>query len=334
MQKIDFSNLIDHSVTIESTRNYWLVRTMGGDHYKEYKVDGFIAIGFNEITLDEIRLSLSYEDKASEKLKEIVKSKVSHGNATYIAHQILRFTNEIKKNDIVIMPGVRSNLVSIGVVTEDRTYVERDIPHSSECCQFNKRRKVRWIEEKSRWKLNPKMQLLFNSRHIVSDIKNYAPYIDATTNDFFVKDSKTHLVLKVRTENEIKINDFLVINDLLKLAEEISSEFGMEFSSDEIEFKSNVQSPGDLVMAAMSPHGLALIGILIIAINGGGLKIEKLGFDLHTDGIIKAVATYLDKKKDRSFKAVIAKKIEHLDIKEPDDLVNVINEMNKTREKY
>ena len=334
MQKLQFNSIIENLPNIDEERNYWLVRSMGGDFYREFKAEGFIAIGYNRITDKDIRFANSFNDTASTKLKEIVNEKYSGKNTSYIAHQLLKFANEINFNDIIIVPGRRSSTVMIGCVGDEKLYVENEISHIDGACQFNKRRKITWLEEKSRWNLNPKMQLLFNSRHIISNINSYAPYIDATTNDFYLKGDKTHLVLSVKREGDIKIHDFLVINDLLELVEDISKELSLGIDTKEIEIKSNVQSPGDIILAAISPQGIALIGVLIIFLNGGGLKLEKLGFNLHTDGIIKSISNYLDRKRDREFKEMISKKIEHLDIQEPDDLVKILNEMNSPREKY
>lgn len=319
---------------INPSRNYWLVRSMGGDFYNEFKSDGFIAIGYNEISIDDIRYASSFQGKVSDKLKEIIENKLERVNSNYATHQLLKFANEIKLNDIIVVPGPGSGLVLFGVVSSESVFVKSDIVPIEGICPFQKRRNVKWLDQKVRWKLNPKLQLMFNSRHIISNIDNYAPYIDSLTNDFYIKDDKTHLVLSVRSESEVKFHDYLIINDLYELVKDISNEYELEINTNELEIKSNVQSPGDIILAAVSPQGIALIGLLIIFLNGGGLKIEDLKFDLHTDGFIKNVSNFLDRRRDRQFKKMIAKKIEHLDIKEPNDLVKILEEMNKPREKY
>jgi len=37
---------------------------MGGDFYHEYISRGYVAIGYNDVTLAEIKFSANYEDKA------------------------------------------------------------------------------------------------------------------------------------------------------------------------------------------------------------------------------------------------------------------------------
>lgn len=64
--------LFDEITTVEKNTHYWLVRTMGGDFFYEYLSRGYIAIGYNEITLNEIKFASTFGEKAGEQLKKIV----------------------------------------------------------------------------------------------------------------------------------------------------------------------------------------------------------------------------------------------------------------------
>ena len=90
---------------LDSSSDYWLVRANSGEYYTDFNLNGYIGIGWNEITLEDIRRA----DNNSNVLKEILKEKLtfqddlepSENKYGITAGQLLRFVNNIKKNDIV-----------------------------------------------------------------------------------------------------------------------------------------------------------------------------------------------------------------------------------------
>ena len=51
---ITIEQLNDYVQKVQESTGYWMVRTMGGDYYEEFDKEGFVAIGYNEITRHEI----------------------------------------------------------------------------------------------------------------------------------------------------------------------------------------------------------------------------------------------------------------------------------------
>lgn len=68
-------------------------------------------------------------------------------------------------------------------------------------------------------------------------------------------------------------------------------------------------------------------------INGGGLEINKKDFQLKlkTDGIIKNVSDFLDRKADREMRAKIKDSLDSLQINTPDDFQKAMIELYKTQ---
>jgi len=64
------------------------------------------------------------------------------------------------------------------------------------------------------------------------------------------------------------------------------------------------------------------LGIIVIGINGGGLKVDRPGFklDLSIDGLIKCVSDYLDKQQDRAMKERLINNAKSLDIRRQNTL--------------
>ena len=343
MTNIDPQEKINEMISIPSQRNYWLVRSMGGDYFREYYKKMFVAIGYDKIFLKDIKYVRTFGTEAQRKLTEIITERYVNDkniNPSYAASQLLKFSLDIKVGDIVIVPGKSYNRhIALGIVNSN-VYEEKGPLESSEreeICPFTKRIDVKWIKADYRNALNPQMQLMFNSRHIVSNVTHYAEYIDSTTNDFYGKDDNTYLVLRVKTKQDISGSDFLFVGDIFQLVNEYFEEKKINIKAEDVvKIKACVQSPGDIIMFAKENSGLVMfaIGALILLINGGGLKISSIGVDLSTPGLLKSVSEFLDRKRDRKLQEAAEKKLRSLEIKNPEDLLNVIKALKNPRTEY
>ena len=201
MGDFNAEKLLQDVKSIKDETNYWLVRTMGGDFYDEYVDKNFIAIGYNEIFVDDLTHLPQKERPARKILQEMLKArKDSIRNTGYPASQMIRFAREMKVGDIVVVPASSSYKVTFGVIESD-IYQETSNLHAALGCPFAKRRNVKWIRTSMRHSLPAELQLMFNSRHIISEISGYAPFIDNFLNDFYTKGNMTYLVLRVKQED-------------------------------------------------------------------------------------------------------------------------------------
>lgn len=336
-------------ISVQADTQYWLIRSMGGDYFKEYITRGYVAIGYNDILLNEIRYAASFDEKACEKLKEIIDGKEvvrtlklkdeefdneDNINSQYASIQLLKFYRDIKIGDIIVIPGRNSDKVAIAKIESD-VYEESNVSNLDGICNFRKRRKIHLLRETFRSTLNPKMQLMFNSRHIISNADSYASYIDNCISDFFQKDGYTNLVLRVQEQGCVRASDFGLISDLIDLVKDFSDENGLDINTDDIKAKMCVQSPGDILMYALSWEGITLIGLIIICIKGGEISYSKeKGLNVKVNDIFKSISEFLDRKRDRNFKQALQKKLENMKIDTPEDLNKILKEFNDKRESY
>lgn len=336
------TNIKEFANTIESERRYWLVRTMGGDYYKEFVQEDFIAIGYNEITLNDLKQLPSLEHTAKNTLSEIFDNRlgIKKEKSSYIISQILRFYREIKVGDVVIVPGRNSHFASFGIVVSDM-YEDVKNLHKADSCQFTKRKKIDWRIHQNKFRLNPNLQLMFNTRHIISDVDGYASYIDSLMNDFYIKDDEAHLVLRIKTENEISTEQFFAFYQVFNIVDKFCKEQNIDETTKDIILKIQMESPGDVRLSSKSILIISLVGLTILAICGGGLtfKVEKIGldFDLSTKGGINLYNEYLDREVDRDLKTSIARQFDSLDIKKPEDMevaIKLLIEQNSIRNNY
>lgn len=332
----------DEITTIEKNTRYWLVRTMGGDYFYEYISRGYIAIGYNEISLNEIKFASTFAEKAGEQLKSIVEAKEAlkkqpdeeEINAQYAVSQLLKFYRDIQIGDIIVMPGRNSDDVAFAKI-ESGVYEESNVSKLEGICNFTKRRKIHLLHKTSRTELNPKLQLMFNSRHIISNVDGYASYIDSSISDFFAKDGYTNLVLRVKEENNLRASDFGLVPELVELVKDFSKENNLDIDINDIKAKMCVQSPGDILMFAPSWEAITLIGLFIILLKSGELSYSKdSGFKIKVGDLLRSASEFLDRRRDRKFKKAMQDKLENMKIETPKDLTAIMKEFNDKRESY
>ena len=180
---------------------------------------------------------------------------------------------------------------------------------------------------------------MFNSRHIISGVDDYAQYIDSLLNDFYVKDDETHLVLRINTEGDINAGNFFAIYKIFEIVDNFCVEYGIPETTANLVMKIQLESPGNVRLSSKHLLILGLVGFSILSINGGGLKINagNFNFDLSTDGLIGMYNEYLDREVDRNLKESIKSSLDSLDMSTPQNMeyaVKLLEELNNSREKY
>ncbi|MFW5611286.1 MAG: hypothetical protein ACOCNE_00295 [Prevotella pectinovora] len=325
---------------VNDKNNYWLVRTMGGQYFKDFIDKRFIAIGYNEITSSTIR-GLDEDIKVARRvLKEIYRGIKPDAKAPgQVANQLIRFYREIKVGDIVLVPGMNSFRIAICKVVGD-VYDEVTARDDNGQCPFVKRLPVELLKIVSRRELPPKAQFMFNSRHPISLINDYCRYVDGSVSDFYNKAEETHIVLNIRTDDDVDASAFFHLQSLLKITEEYCREQGIEGKSSEVSMKVQMESKGMLHLSSKNKTFITVFAIFILGINGGGLKIDCGDFqlDLSTNGFFKNYSEYLDRKVDRDTRVSIKNALDTMKISTPEDFqkaaLELYQKQNEARDKY
>lgn len=329
--------LNEYVQTVEHSNSYWMVRTMGGDYFDEFVEEGFIAIGYDEIKLRELRL-INPEDRVAitqlkHQVDEIYDEAARPG---HVVSQLLRFCKGIAVGDIVVLPGPSSYSLAICRVTGEA--YEETAPSGE--CTFKKRIPIEVLRKTNRLSLPPKAQFMFNSRHPISDITPYASYIDNSVLDFYNKNNETHIVLKINTDEDVSVSAFYAIEQLFLITEGFCKEQGIDGNSSEVVMKVQMESKGTLHFISSNKAFLAFVGLGILFINGGGLKVSYGDFnlDLSTHGLFSNYNEYMDRKVDRSLLESIKNSLDSLAIDTPEDFQKAVMELyqkhNDARNKY
>lgn len=330
----NYNEILNEGLTIKSDRKYWMVRTMGGRYYAEFIRDNFIAVGYNDISLRHLNSLSDDINKAKDELKSIFREKYPNlNNSGYPVSQLLRFHRDIEVGDIVIIPSEGAMHVAIGMVETDLSELPIQ-PADDGYCPFTKRRRISWNYFGRRSALPPALQLMFNSRHILSDVTSYAPHIDGIVRDFYKKDDVITLVLRIRTRKEVTLDDFCAIQSLEKLVSDFCMIQGIG-AGEPVSMKIQMESPGWLKLSSKYASQLLGMSLFVLTLTGGGVHYKD--FELYTNGIGGAINEYLDKKADRKLVESAARAIDSLQIKSPDDLkqiIKILETKNQGRRKY
>lgn len=290
--------LIPH---ISPERNYWLIRTEGGKYYRSFHTNNYIGISWNEIDSSlfnnkENKNTLLTKDKVLDIYNEKYKNndeklKYYSRNATRITNLINRFTYEIKKGDIVLIPSTNSENISFGEVLEDNIYFEENIPSNlpedqsdQKYCPFIKRKKVRWLKTVKRDDLDSSLYSFLYSQHTVSkaDKEKYAHFIDRTIDSIFIKGEMAHLTLNVQQTHDIDAFTFanLITNsiDIVNNFQDIPDGISKNIEGKKIKLKANVQSPGPIELFGPIKEILILTNLIVSIYDLSPKAFKIIGF--------------------------------------------------------
>ncbi len=337
-------DLVNNCVKINDSRNYWFVRTDSGRLYESYLDQNVISIGYPEIAINYMyKRDISESALRQELLQKVSEIYPDHKVPGLIVSQLFRFFFEVKEGDVVIIPSSSSDDLAIGivesdVVTHSNIYIKK-VDSISIDDEFNKVKNINWMRTIPKNNYNPKFFQMFSSHQAIFNVNNYASWVDPLLHDFYKKNDKYYLRLNVEKENGIIFRElFSTCLSLLDVGDEILYDLSIKEDTTNIESKINLNSPGEIDLISYAPYILVLVALIIIFVNGGGLKfmINKADFDLSTGSFIDKLNALLNSSQDRKTKKVLSDKLKEQKISSPEAIINllsVINEKNQNEQK-
>lgn len=272
------------AVEIDSKREYWYIRTEHGNLYDAFKENNFIALGWNEITIDEIRKSIDNSDALRTRLAslslsqekarvKLTKEPINPDNvidittqkgklkSSMIINKLQNFYN-LKRGDVVVIPSAGSASFSFGVIADDKIYDDLKLSHD---CLFRKRRKVNWVAHRDFDDLDAIFFTLKKSMHAISSVKfELSEHIDRVMNDLYFKDGFGHYVIRVKRKEDINASHLFGLGgDLLELLNIINERYNFQEPINETIVKINIQSEGDFVLKGKIGNSIVCLGLII-----------------------------------------------------------------------
>lgn len=318
---------------IPADKNYWLIRTLSGELYDTFVDRSYVAIGYNEISLEAIhtiKRSNTDENDILRNIRNLVEETFDDEKRPgLIANQIYKFTYKVKKGDVILIPSQNSDFVSFGII-EETPLLQID-QNRYDGCDFYRRKAVKWIKHIKRYELEPLLFRIFFSHNTVNDITDYGNLIESTLSNYFIKDDEEHIVFNIKRNEDIGAIDLFQLGFyLLKLTEEFYIKNGLDFNINDFDVKVNLNSKGKLKFIKKYGNGAFILALIAIFINGGGGKITYGTFDLDisSDGLIQKIIDYQNNEFDRKMVEEIKESMDSLIIDNPDDALELYRQFS------
>jgi hypothetical protein len=255
---MEIKKILQKVESISSDSKYMFVRTEKGLLFEQFTNENHIAIGWDYLTLNQLRKLSIHEIKEKIALKQnldITKSQ-GKGKATMSFNKIMLFLN-LNKDDIIIIPSRNSDRLAFGRISDTETYEEVEAEN------FLKRRKIEWFKIVQMNDLNPIFYQIKSNHHTISSINRFAPHIDRVIGNLYQKGDNTHYVLNIEKEEHINFNELNSLMDNIKtLLNKINDKFGFKENPEEFYIKINLQSKGALELIKKG-KSLAVLAFLL-----------------------------------------------------------------------
>lgn len=303
---MDTDNIVDYLPTARENINYWLLRTNGGEYYSTFKDNNFIAIGWNEIpVLDLKQIHDNPDDKAL--FNKIAKKIIYEGDKseelyqTKSLNQLQRFVYEVKKGDIVIIPAENSFYLSVGEVVETPVKIVED-----NLCSFRKRKSIRWIKKDiNRLEKTYKGFRFLKSQLTLNNITEYSTDINIMLYDFYIDQGVSNLILTVKKDSQIGAFELgELYSDILDVIKDFS-EFCGESEEDikNTTVKIQLSSPGVLILTSVLVGAFIVLGIATILAGGESeFNCRLFKFKTKSGSILDKITAYQNSKLERKIK--------------------------------
>lgn len=345
---------------IDPNRHYWIIRTSGGKYYQDFTLHQYISIAWDHITLN--ILNNENEDAIKRLIGVYIGDKEGNigvdiddeetdgslkAQVTSIYNKIHRFVFEISQGDIVLIPSANSDLITIAEVIGNayenlnyaETYLLNDPDSEIIPCPYYKRRKIRSLKTIEKNKMDIYLLKGFNSQHALSNMDDYAPYIDRTIYGVYSKAGAVHTTLYAGHPYGLSLKELVLLSSIIEeSASCLAQQCDIPFDSSEIEVKLNIHSPGLIeLIGAASGMGI-VISLLIFSINnlvnGGKLSISlkkdkennKLDFSINSETAGLKGHSKDEQRLKLEKKAELLEIISKLNLKSPELISSILND--------
>jgi predicted Mrr-cat superfamily restriction endonuclease len=155
----ELNDFLERIPVVNEANNHWFFRTMGGKLYQPFFYKSIIALDYTNI--EEKKVAGLIEGDVNEAKISFVKSKYpNHRRPGLIIANLKRFYNEMKIDDIVLIPNAAGKNLAVGKIAsnvETIKGIER-IKSDGKAyidSEYKRARKVKWIAAARRRNFSP-----------------------------------------------------------------------------------------------------------------------------------------------------------------------------------
>jgi len=229
---------------IEKQSRVWFFRTQSGKYYLDFRINQYIALGWNLVP---VSLILDSKEKQAVKRNQVSKLYPEEQRPGLILGQMETFYRKMQRNDLVVIPDMGGQRIAVGVLGDVVTTIERkpqDNESKYEICEHIHKRSVKWLKEIESWS-DVYLFKTLRAQQTISDITAYADMVYRNLHPCYIADDGLHLTLLKRTTSEYLVRDNISLQfAILQISSTLSKYYKVQDESDKIVIKTAVGSPG------------------------------------------------------------------------------------------
>ena len=261
---------------INDDTNYWFVRTNSGTKFEDFYFKNYIAIAWDRLNDLEF-IKEGNNDLLKQQVEQAYPQETKPGS---IASQIMRFVNEMKIGDYVMIPGTNCDRIAFGQITGDiylyePTFEEKlDLLSSGEELSFLKRRNVKWLTDYpfERNELDPMLIPIIYSYGTIVNANPYSTFINRTLYSQYYHKGMLHSIIDVNKRTNISLVDFNnLINGVFSTLHYYSDISGFEVDESELSIKATINSPGPVEIITASTSVFICLSAITLFLNGANI---------------------------------------------------------------
>lgn len=274
----DFNELVQYLdiKLIDNSTKFWMIRTKEGFFYDEFIDNSFIALGWNVVLeKDIIDIMNSFDNKEmkakKQQLQKLLKEKYPKNKRSPL-NKCIRFINEIKNGDIIMIPSSQNEKISFAMAGE--YYEEKECTYEKEIetidriddgeyygmqikCPYKKRRKITVLKTINGSKMNINLYKVLASYHGLNEINDYADFILSSIYPVYYWNGKLNMAFDVETKKDI---DAFYLSSFMY---HVSNTFKFFDNDIRLVTKVNLNCPGQLLLSFLVKHSGDLNQLLI-----------------------------------------------------------------------
>jgi len=307
---IEIQKAVEEVRVVDAERNYWFIRTYGGEMYDDFIERNYVGIGLTNVPYKYIEACKDESVESFENLKYFIENNTRYkkGQATNYTNQLITFQHTVKVGDLVIIPNKNSSKFSIGIIESDVKLVDEKgtFFHDGKYEKFpDKRRKVKWEKTISSNNVRNDLRGMTSTHQAITKVNKYEDGIESYISDIYIKENSMHLIIHVNQDEDINafdLNDFL--NSVTYFYKEFCIENGI-VDNRELTIKIKLQSKGKMALKGFALAGVMGIASLILlsSNNEFSAHVGDTGFKFTTgDGLLKSASDFLDRNQEREIR--------------------------------
>ena len=301
------NNILIDCLNIPDDTKYWFVRAgQRAEFFNDFKINNFIAIGDNEISLEKLKqietkyrvdsdilkerykhlFNSFYIDliKSNEEFNKLTKSKQSDKlenvkrSSTISSYKAFSFIEEMKIGDYVFVPHRSSGAFLIGIIISDvfdtkidHQYLGEDQEYS--ISNYDKKRRIARPPAPAPRAPPPPLMWIQNGHKAIFDITQFAEEINPILASTYIYKNNIHLKINVTSTKNITSTEWLNYQVLVhKNAKE---------HADNLFQKTDVQSPGKIILETTINHWETIAIVFAALFTEPDIHIKGVKFKWH-----------------------------------------------------